>query len=88
MRCGVRCTFVMIWLRRRFERRHLGGRRVSCDNCSRWDVATGEWATLKAHSNGVASAVFCDDVLVVGQALLSPDGRRVSGSVDNIKLGG
>ena len=65
VRCGVHCTFVMIWLRRISP----DGRRVvsaSADKTLKvWDVATGECvATLEGHSNTVRCGVRCTFVMI------------------------
>ena len=72
VRCGVRCTFVMIWLRRRSRALpcfRTGGASClgRCDNTLKvWDIETGKCvATLKGHSYVVRCGVhctFCDDL--------------------------
>ena len=94
VRCGVRCTFVMICVRRRsiaLPCFRTGG--ASClgrrdDTLKVWDVATGECvATLEGHSSDVRCGVHCTFVMIwlrrrSGVAVF-PDGRRVvSGSDD------
>ena len=67
MRCGVRCTFVMIWLRRRsiaLPCFRTGGASFlgSEDNTLKvWDVATGAWP-LKGDS--VRCGVRCTFVMM------------------------
>ena len=71
VRCGVHCTFAMIWLRRR----SIGvavfpdGRRVVSGSLDKtlkvWDVETGECvATLEGHSSGWRCGVHCTFVMM------------------------
>ena len=87
VRCGVRCTFVMIWLRRRSWRCRVSGRAarrvwVEDDKTLKvWDVATGECvATLEGHSNWARCGVHCTFVMIWL--------RRRSGALPCFRTGG
>ena len=71
VRCGVRCTFVMIWLRRRSTALpcfRTGGASCLASNDKTlkvWDVATGKClATLEGHSDDVRCGVHCTFVMM------------------------
>ena len=87
VRCGVHCTFVMIWLRRRSSSVAVfpDGRRVvsaSWDNTLKvWDVATGKCvATLEGHSSPVRCGVHCTFVMIWL--------RRRSAALPSLRTGG